>query len=100
MAISVLIMGKSGSGKSRSLKNCVGKDFGVIRVLDKPLPFRGKIPGNVCHDYEKIKAAIKSKNWPRSIVIDDAGYLITGQFMDGHSSTGKGNAVYSLYNQL
>ena len=33
-------------------------------------------------------------------MIDDAGYLITGQFMDGHNTTGKGNAVFSLYNQL
>lgn len=100
MGIPVLIIGKSGSGKSRSLKNCVGKDFGVIRVLNKPLPFRGKILGNVCSDYTKIKAAIKSAQWPKSIVIDDAGYLITGQFMDGHNTTGKGNAVFSLYNQL
>ena len=100
MGIPVLIMGKSGTGKSRSLKSCVGKDFGVIRVLNKPLPFRGKLSGNVCHDYQKIKAAIKSPQWPKSIVIDDAGYLITGQFMDGHATTGKGNAVFSLYNQM
>ena len=100
MGIPVLIIGKSGAGKSRSLKSCVGKDFGVIRVLNKPLPFRGKLPGNVCSDYIKIKAAIKSPQWPKSIVIDDAGYLITGQFMDGHNTTGKGNAVFSLYNQL
>lgn len=93
-------MGKSGTGKSRSLKSCVGKDFGVIRVLNKPLPFRGKLSGNVCHDYQKIKTAIKSPQWPKSIVIDDAGYLITGQFMDGHNTTGKGNAVFSLYNQM
>lgn len=100
MGIPVLIIGKSGSGKSRSLKRCIGKDFGVIRVLNKPLPFRGKILGNVCSDYTKIKAAVKSAQWPKSIVIDDAGYLITGQFMDGHNTTGKGNAVFSLYNQL
>ena len=100
MGIPVLIMGKSGTGKSRSLKSCVGKDFGVIRVLNKPLPFRGKLSGNVCHDYQKIKAAIKSPQWPKSIAIDDAGYLITGQFMDGHNTTGKGNTVFSLYNQM
>lgn len=100
MGVPVLIIGKSGSGKSRSLKNCVGKDFGLIRVLNKPMPFRGKLPGNTCSDYAKIKAAIKSPQWPKSIVIDDAGYLITGQFMDGHNTTGKGNAVFGLYNQL
>ena len=100
MGVPVLIIGKSGTGKSRSMKSCVGKDFGVIRVLNKPLPFRGKIQGNVCNDYGKIKKAVKSTQWPKSIVIDDAGYLITEQFMDGHNTTGKGNAVFSLYNQM
>lgn len=100
MGIPVLIIGKSGTGKSRSMKNCVGKDFGLIRVLNKPLPFRGSLQGNVSNDYIKIKAAVKSPQWPKSIIIDDAGYLITGQFMDRHSSEGKGNAVYALYNQL
>ena len=33
-------------------------------------------------------------------MIDDAGYLITAQFMDGHNSTGKGNAVFTLYNDM
>ena len=45
MAIPVLIIGKSGSGKSASMKSCVGKDFNVVRVLNKPLPFKGKING-------------------------------------------------------
>ena len=76
MGIPVLIIGKSGAGKSRSMKNCVGKDFGLIRVLNKPLPFKGKLAGNVCTDYGKIKAAVKSKQWPKSIVIDDAGCLL------------------------
>ena len=33
-------------------------------------------------------------------MIDDAGYLITNQFMRGHSNAGKGNGVFSLYNDL
>lgn len=100
MGIPVLIMGKSGSGKSRSMKNCVGKDFGLIRVINKPLPFRGKIGGGVSSDYEYIKKCLKSPQWPKSVVIDDAGYLITGQFMDKHSTEGKGKDIYNLYNRL
>lgn len=100
MGIPVLIIGKSGTGKSRSMKACVGKDFGLIRVLKKPLPFRGSFGGDVTRDYNLINRAVISKQWPKSIVIDDAGYLITGQFMDGHNSTGKGNAVFILYNDM
>ena len=100
MGIPVLIIGRSGSGKSRSLKRCVGKDFGLLCVLNKPLPFRGKFIGKPCNDYVEINRIIKDPKWPASLVIDDAGYLITGQFMDGHATTGKGNAVFSLYNQM
>lgn len=82
------------------MKNCVGKDFGLIRVLKKPLPFKGQLSGNYSNDYSLINKTVLSKQWPKSIVIDDAGYLITGQFMDGHNSTGKGNAVFTLYNDM
>lgn len=99
MAVPVLIIGKSGSGKSTSLRNCIDKDFNLIRVLDKPLPFKGKINGWKTDDYQIImKALVQAKS--KSIVIDDAGYLITNHFMRGHSSSGKGNAVFSLYNDI
>lgn len=99
MAIPVLIIGKSGSGKSTSLRNCQDGTFNLIRVLNKPLPFKGKISGWHTDDYQQLmKCLIASK--AESIVIDDAGYLITNQFMKGHSSTGKGNAVFELYNSI
>lgn len=99
MAVPVLIIGKSGSGKSTSLRNCVKKDFNLIRVLDKPLPFKGKINGWKTDDYQMIMKALNQSK-AKSIVIDDAGYLITNHFMRGHSSSGKGNAVFSLYNDI
>ena len=99
MALPVLIIGKSGSGKSTSLRNCQNDNWNLIRVLNKPLPFKGKINGWSTEDYQTVmKCLIASK--ASSIVIDDAGYLITNQFMRGHSSTGKGNAVFELYNSL
>ena len=99
MAVPVLIIGRSGSGKSASLRNCVGKDFALINVLKKPLPFRGRIPSVQTDDYNKIAKALGGCQ-QKSIVIDDAGYLITNQFMRGHSNAGKGNGVYALYNDL
>lgn len=99
MAIPVLIIGKSGSGKSASMRNCVDKDFNLIRVLKKPLPFRGKINGWQFDDYELVKKALRSAP-AKSIVIDDAGYLITNYFMRNHSTKGAGNAVFSMYNTM
>jgi len=98
MAIPVLIIGKSGSGKSASLRNCLS-GFGLIKVLDKPLPFKGKIPHGVTDDYNKVKTWLAGAK-EKSIVIDDAGYLITNHFMNNHSSAGKGNGVFSLYNEI
>ena len=99
MATPVLIIGKSGSGKSTSMRNCQNDDFNLIRVLNKPLPFKGKVNGWFSDDYQQImKLLIASK--AHSIVIDDAGYLITNHFMRGHSSAGKGNGVFSLYNDI
>ena len=99
MAIPVLIIGKSGSGKSASMKSCVGKDFNVVRVLNKPLPFKGKINRWNSDDYQFIRKALKGAP-AKSIVIDDAGYLITNFFMRNHSTKGKGNDVFGLYNQM
>jgi ABC-type dipeptide/oligopeptide/nickel transport system ATPase component len=98
MAIPVLIIGKSGSGKSTSLRNCK-EGFNLIKVLDKPLPFKGKIPCGVTDDYSKVMSWLKGAK-EKSIVIDDAGYLITNHFMNNHASTGKGNGVFSLYNEI
>ena len=67
--------------------------------MNKPLPFKGKIDGWFTDDYQQVmKCLIASK--AESIVIDDAGYLITNHFMRGHASAGKGNAVFALYNDI
>jgi hypothetical protein len=98
MAIPVLIIGKSGSGKSTSLRNCADS-FDLIKVMDKPLPFKGKFSSGVSDNYEVIKKWLTGSKKP-SVAIDDAGYLITNQFMRGHSNAGKGNGVFALYNDI
>lgn len=102
MALPVLIMGRSGSGKSASLRNVNETTF-VINVNKKPLPFKKNDNLKVlnCDDYFKIKDALK-KAYDKQIkvaVIDDAGYLMTNKFMLGHREK-KGNSQYDLYNEI
>ena len=100
MGLPVLIIGKSGSGKSTALRNCVNdSNWNLVNVLGKPLPFKGKVPQVVTDDYEQVKRCLTS-SMAKSLVVDDAGYLITNYFMRNHSSKGQGNAIFSMYNTL
>ena len=102
MAVPVLIMGRSGSGKSASLRN-VKETMFVINVNKKPLPFKNNENLKVmnCDEYLKIKGSLKAA-YDKGIklaVIDDAGYLMTGKFMAGHRQA-KGNSQFDLYNEI
>lgn len=99
MGISVLIIGKSGSGKSTSLRNFTKDEIGIINVLSKPLPFKNDLPTVDTDVYEDVKKVLE-KSKVNSIVIDDAGYLITNNFMRKHSNVGNGNAVFNFYNDM
>ena len=101
MGIGILIFGKSGSGKSTSLRNFKSDDVGIINVISKPLPFKNvnNLKTIDTDNYEDVRK-ILTKSKAKSIVIDDAGYLLTNQFMRKHSNAGGGNAVYSMYNDI
>jgi hypothetical protein len=95
MAVCVLNIGKSGSGKSTSMRN-VKDGFGLINTLGKPLPFKSDLKYVATDDYAKVKDVLKRSKSP-SVVIDDAGYLMTNAFMRGHS--GKANK-FDFYNDM
>jgi len=100
MGVPVLLIGKSGSGKSTSLRNFKKDELYLINVSKKPLPFKGGFDSVLLTDnYQTIDMAL-DKAQKTSIAIDDAGYLVTNHFMNGHSSAGAGNGVFSLYNSI
>lgn len=102
MAEAVLIYGKSGTGKSTSLENFGEKEIYLINVIGKRLPFKKKfVYTTVTDDAEKIKRAMaKVPDNVKTIVIDDAGYLMTNQFMLGHSGDKSGGNTFDLFNRI
>ena len=100
--IPVLVMGKSGSGKTYSIKNFKADEVGVISVEKGRLPFKSdikvaKIPKAFpdVKDYAQLhrcryawllKAIETSKC--KSIVIDDSQYLLANELFDRANEKG------------
>lgn len=80
MGTAILVLGKSGSGKSTSLRNFEPDEVGIFNVLGKPLPFRGgaKFPQANRPQYKAIMSALKANNL-RCYVIDDSTYLLQNE---------------------
>lgn len=96
----VIIYGKSGSGKSRSLKNFGEDEIFLVNVIGKRLPFRSQFKyAMTTDDIGKIKSGLK-KMPTKAAVIDDAGYLMTNAFMRGHSAPKSGSSSFDLYNNI
>ena len=102
MATPVLVMGRSGSGKSASLRN-VKETMFVINVNKKPLPFKNNENLRImnCDEYLKIMSSLKAayEKGIKLACIDDAGYLMTGKFMACHKQA-KGNSQFEMYNEI
>ena len=71
----VMVIGKSGSGKSTSLRNFAPGEVGIFNIAGKPLPFRKRLPKADRVGYEQIKSSLR-KNRLRAYVIDDSTYLM------------------------
>ena len=104
-SVPVLIIGKSGSGKSASLRNFKKEEIAIANVLGKPLPFKSDLDAPKVDDYATILKAIEHTD-KKVIVIDDANYLITNEFMNKSSVKGfdkyneMGNNFFNLINGI
>ena len=99
MSLPVLIMGRSGSGKTYSLKNFTPDEIGVISVEKGRLPFKSditvvKVPKYGASkeppkDYATLNRGkyawienIITKSTTKSIAIDDSQYLLVNELFD------------------
>lgn len=96
MAIPVLVIGRSGSGKTYSLKNFKPDEVGILSVEKGRLPFRSdlkvaKVKSFTTSDCTPAQANVARYSWIettikkaklKSIVIDDSQYLLAGELFD------------------
>lgn len=104
MALPVLIMGQSGSGKTFSLKNFKQDEIGIISVEKGRLPFKSDLKVVRLPKYENsadintyaqansakyswiMNAIAKAKT--KSIAIDDSQYLMANEMFDRSGEKG------------
>lgn len=98
MAIPVLIIGRSGSGKTYSLKNFTADEVGVISVEKGRLPFKtdikvARVPKDPTGGEAKDAGAVNAAKYAwitrtirgakaKAIVIDDSQYLLVNELFD------------------
>ena len=81
MAVPVLILGQSGTGKSYSMKNFNEDEICLISVQKSLLPFRKQFRQTVVTDkYSEIIKLMQATK-KKVIVIDDTQYLMCNEFM-------------------
>lgn len=89
MAVKVLIIGESGSGKSASLRNFEANEIAIFNVSEKPLPFKKKLPVCKTSDMKFIASELK-RNARNAYCIDDAGLAMTFFLFGKVNETGYG----------
>lgn len=71
------VLGKTGTGKSTSLRNFKAKDgIGYVTATGKPLPFKNDIPQYHAKSYSELTAVINQAEAP-VVVIDDFNYFMS-----------------------
>ena len=89
MGVLVMVIGKSGSGKSTSLRNFPEGSIGVLNVASKPLPFRKHLPTINGAGYATIRAALGQNDY-RAYAVDDSTYLMQFAMFDHAKEQGYG----------
>ena len=99
MAKLVLIISKSGTGKSSSLRNLKKGQATVVLSSGKELPFRSDIATMVPKSYTEVLQVIEISKAP-IVVIDDANYLMSYEEMSRVNEIGYGKFTQMASNMF
>lgn len=97
MARLVLVVAKSGTGKSSSMRNLKKDEAGVVLCSGKELPFKSELNTFVPKNYTDVLTAIKTSKTP-IVVIDDVNYLMSFEEMARVGETGYGKFTIMAQN--
>lgn len=84
MAITVMILGESGTGKSTSIRTLDPRNVTMVKVVNKPLPYKLDEPYAsvvTTDNYAQVKKTLRQAETD-IIIIDDAQYLMSNEFMN------------------
>lgn len=99
MARLVLVISKTGTGKSSSMRNLKKGDASVILCSGKELPFKSDLVTYVPGSYNDVIMAIQKATSP-VVVIDDANYLMSFEEMKRVSEIGYGKFTQMAQNMF
>jgi hypothetical protein len=83
----VLIVAKSGTGKSSSMRNFAENDLRVISCSGKELPFKSNIKSLYVKTYGELMNAVVAAERP-VVVVDDINYIMSFDQMSRVLETG------------
>jgi len=117
MSVPIIILGKSGTGKTMSFRNFGRDELAVINVQGKWYPFfdeefttfnvpewQGKVlarTGKKPLKHEAVRKYLeRDDGTPPAVVVDDAGYMITEMFMRLQDEPKYQKNPYQLYTDI
>lgn len=84
MGVLCYILGRSGTGKSHSMRSFSPEEIGVINVQGKPLPFKGAGKYDTVNTDSSVEIVEQIKEFAKKykrIVVDDYQYVMANEFM-------------------
>lgn len=111
MSIPIIVMGESGTGKSRSIKTFPEGTVEVVNVMGKMLPFfepkvhqvdvpvLAKEHGNALK-VDIVRSWLAGHTEHKAVVVDDCGYCITEMFMRWTVGDEKMGDQYGVYKEI
>lgn len=101
MAIPVLILGASGTGKTYSLRNLPNSQYGLIECTKTMLPFKGGKKFARTKDFAELSSIVRqyAERYPM-VVVDDFGYCITDIYMRGSWGDEKYRDQFEVYKEI